>query len=49
MTELIDKIKELKITHQPINNWEGTSYKPRVNKLINLDDVLKLIEEYGTR
>lgn len=52
MEELINKIKTLKVTHQPVNDWDFTNegkaiYKPRVEKLINLEDVILLLEKYN--
>jgi len=43
----IDKIRErilsLQVTHNPVNHWEGTRYKPYTEKLINLEKVLEIL------
>jgi hypothetical protein len=40
---LLTKIEKLPVLHKPINEWVGTKYKPRTQKLIELDSVIEII------
>jgi len=34
----------LSVTHNPVNNWEGTQYRPYTEKLVNLEKVIGILE-----
>lgn len=43
--EIKDKIQKLQVTHMPVNHWEDKKYKPYTVKMVDLDKVLKIIDE----
>jgi len=49
LKNIIEQIKDLPITHKPVNHWEDIHYKPYTKKLVDLDKVLEILEYYERR
>ena len=41
---LLKKIQNIPIVYKPINEWSGIKYKPKTQKLIELDSVIEIIK-----